>query len=100
MESGDGDGEGRASVGRLPIRIPIFEGMPEPVLARLLAATRRVTVAAGRRLLEEGEAAVSLFVLIEGELEICKRGRTGEEFCLAVLRAGDCVGEMSLIDIQ
>jgi CRP-like cAMP-binding protein len=74
--------------------------MSEPVLARLLGATRRVTVAPGDRLLEEGEAAASLFVVLEGELEICKRGRNGAEFCLAVLRAGDCVGEMSLIDIQ
>jgi CRP-like cAMP-binding protein len=81
-------------------RVPIFAGLPEPALARILAATRRVRVEAGERLIEEGDAAVSMFVVSEGELEICKRGRDGSEFCLAVLKRGDCVGEMSLIDIQ
>jgi CRP-like cAMP-binding protein len=41
-----------------------------------------------------------MFIVREGELEICKRGRNGAEFCLATLQRGDCVGEMALIDIQ
>jgi CRP-like cAMP-binding protein len=80
--------------------VPIFAGLPDSALRRILSATRRVEVAAGERLIEEGEAAVSMFVVADGDLEICKRGRDGSEFCLAVLRRGDCVGEMSLIDIQ
>jgi CRP-like cAMP-binding protein len=41
-----------------------------------------------------------MFVVGDGELEICKLGRNGAEFCLAILKRGDCVGEMSIIDIQ
>src|SRR3954468_7076631 len=81
-------------------QIPIFGGLPGPALARILDAARVVQVEAGARLIEEGEQAVSMFVVVEGELEICKRGRNGAVFCLAVLKRGDCVGEMSLIDIQ
>jgi CRP-like cAMP-binding protein len=99
-----GEGEQAGAAGEvdrhLLTRIPIFAGLPEPALAHILAAARRVRVAAGDRLIEEGEAAVSMFVVADGELEICKRGRNGTEFCLAVLKRGDCVGEMSLIDIQ
>ena len=41
-----------------------------------------------------------MFVVREGELQILKRGKGGTEYKLAVLKVGDCVGEMSLIDIQ
>jgi CRP/FNR family cyclic AMP-dependent transcriptional regulator len=98
-ERADAGGAGEVGLDLLA-RIPIFAGLPEAALARILAAARRVQVAAGERLIEEGEAAVSMFVVADGELEICKRGRDGSVFCLAVLRRGDCVGEMSLIDIQ
>jgi CRP-like cAMP-binding protein len=41
-----------------------------------------------------------MFVVREGELEIFKHGSGGAEHKLAILAPGDCVGEMSLIDIQ
>ena len=41
-----------------------------------------------------------MFVVCQGELEIAKRGSHGAPVRLAVLHPGDCVGEMSLIDIQ
>jgi CRP-like cAMP-binding protein len=81
-------------------QIPLFGGLSESVLARILGAAREVRVAAGTEVIEEGELASGMFVVADGELEICKRGRNGAEFCLAVLRRGACVGEMSLIDIQ
>src|SRR5450432_3650729 len=69
-------------------QIPIFGGLSEPVLARIVSAARLLHVSAGDHVIEDGE------------LEICKRGRNGAEFCLAVIKRGDCVGEMSLIDVQ
>lgn len=80
--------------------VPVFGGLPERALAQLAAAGSVRPMAAGEEVFAEGEPASSMFVVHDGELEICKRGRNGAEFCLAVLRAGDCVGEMSLIDIQ
>jgi CRP-like cAMP-binding protein len=79
---------------------PIFGGLSDGALAKILAAAHVLRVRAGERVFEEGDPAVSMFVVCQGELEICKRGRNGAEFCLAVLKRGDCVGEMSLIDIQ
>ena len=81
-------------------QIPIFGGLPELVLERIVDVARQVHVAAGDLVFAEGEPAHSMFIVREGELEICKRGRNGAEFCLATLQRGDCVGEMSLIDIQ
>jgi CRP-like cAMP-binding protein len=81
-------------------KVPIFAGLAERILGRVIEVARAVPLRDGQVLVEEGELARSMFVVREGELEICKRGRTGAEFCVATLKAGDCVGEMSLIDIQ
>lgn len=80
--------------------VPIFGGLAEEQLDSILGAGSFGEVAAGLQLVGEGEPASSLFVVCAGELEVCKRGSHGAEVRLAVLRAGDCVGEMSLIDIQ
>jgi CRP-like cAMP-binding protein len=79
---------------------PILGGLPDHALGRLIDAAHVVRLAEGEAVINEGAPPRGMFILREGELEICKRGRTGAEFCLATLRPGDCVGEMSLIDIQ
>jgi CRP-like cAMP-binding protein len=86
--------------GEFLARIPIFGGLPDRVVSRIVDLTRVMAVPAGAQVFVEGDLAHSMFVVRQGELEICKRGRNGAEFCLAVLHPGDCVGEMSLIDIQ
>ena len=81
-------------------RIPIFAGLPERVMDLIAGKLRVVHVVPGAQVLREGEHARSMFVVREGELQILKHGKGGTEFKLAVLKTGDCVGEMSLIDIQ
>jgi CRP/FNR family transcriptional regulator, cyclic AMP receptor protein len=81
-------------------RVPIFAGLPDRVLDLIESKLRVVNVVPGAQLLREGEQARSMFVVREGELQILKHGKGGTEYKLAVLKAGDCVGEMSLIDIQ
>jgi CRP/FNR family transcriptional regulator, cyclic AMP receptor protein len=81
-------------------RIAIFAGLPDRVIDLIADKLRVVHVVAGAQLLREGEHARSMFVVRDGELQILKHGRGGAEFKLAVLKTGDCVGEMSLIDIQ
>lgn len=88
-----GDGEFLA-------QIPIFGGLPDLVMGRIIDLARVMRVAPGGLVFAEGEPAHSMFIVKEGDLEICKRGRNGAEFCLATLQRGDCVGEMALIDIQ
>ena len=81
-------------------RIPIFAGLPDRVMELIADTLRVVHVVPGAQLLREGEHARSMFVVREGELQILKRGRDGTEYKLAVLKTGDVVGEMALIDIQ
>lgn len=81
-------------------RTPIFAGLPARVIELIAGSMRIVSVVPGEQLLREGDPARSMFVVYEGELEIFKQGTGGVEHKLAILTPGDCVGEMSLIDIQ
>jgi CRP/FNR family cyclic AMP-dependent transcriptional regulator len=81
-------------------RIPIFAGLPPEILDRFIAAGQVMDMPAACQLLGEGDPARSVFVVCEGALEIRKRGASGADIRVAVLHAGDCVGEMALIDIQ
>jgi CRP-like cAMP-binding protein len=81
-------------------QVPIFAGLPEWVLIRVVRVARLVVLEDDQPLFGEGNQARSMFVVREGEVEILKQGRNGAEFCVAQLRVGDSVGEMSLVDIQ
>jgi CRP/FNR family cyclic AMP-dependent transcriptional regulator len=81
-------------------RIPIFAGLPSEILDQFIRAGTVMDIPAGSQLLGEGDPARSVFVVCEGALEIRKRGTKGADVRVAVLHAGDCVGEMALIDIQ
>src|SRR5690349_20624586 len=81
-------------------RVPIIGGLPERVMDVIADKLRVDQVRSGAQLLREGEPARSMFVVFEGEVEITKCGKGGAEYQLAVLKPGDCVGEMSLIDLQ
>jgi CRP-like cAMP-binding protein len=78
----------------------IFGGLPEHALGRILGVARIAWVEAGATVFEEGQPARSMFVVREGELEIYKSRADGSQFRLALLHQGDCVGEMSLVEIQ
>jgi len=81
-------------------RTPIFAGLPERVIDLIAGSIRLVHASAGEVVLREGDPARSMFVVRDGEIEIFKGGKGRSERTLAVLKQGDCVGEMSLIDIQ
>jgi len=81
-------------------RTPIFAGLPGRVIDLIAGSIRLVNAVAGELLLREGDPARSMFVVRDGEIEIFKRGKDGTEQTLAILKQGDCLGEMSLIDIQ
>ena len=81
-------------------QVPIFGGLPPSLLDEMINVASIRSIEPGVVLIAEGELAKNVFVVCDGELEICKRSKSGSQFRLAVLKRGDCVGEMSLIDIQ
>lgn len=74
-------------------RLAPFAGCTEKELRRLDSLLDQATVAAGTRLTAEGQYGTQAFVIVEGAAEV----RLGGE-PVAVLGAGDVVGEMALLD--
>lgn len=79
-------------------RMPIFGGIADDALAFLVgqASTRRV--ARGGEFFREGDEAQAMFVLESGRVEVV-RSWQGSELVLRQLGAGDCFGEMALLDL-
>ena len=79
-------------------RMPIFGGIREEALAVLLERARVVTVRAGDYFCRENAPAHSMFVLEAGSVRVIKSWQ-GRDVELRRLAAGDCFGEMALIDL-
>jgi CRP-like cAMP-binding protein len=78
--------------------MPIFGGIRAEVLDALVEASRGVAVAKGEFFFHEGDPAESMFVLESGEVEVLK-GWAGKQYVIGRLRAGDCFGEIALLDL-
>lgn len=78
--------------------MPILGGVRDDVLALLIddAAERRL--APGEVLFEEGAAGDTMYLIEDGELVVLRR-RDSADCLLNRLGVGDCVGEMSFIDL-
>lgn len=81
-------------------KVSVFAGLSDEVMKLIGKCSNRVEIEAGKVLFAEGDLAKEMVVVLEGRLEVYKRGRNGLEARIAVLGPGDVVGEMSLVDIQ
>ncbi len=80
--------------------IGIFGGMSPATLERLCTALPVIQAQPGDRIVEEGESARAMYVVLSGEVEVLKRSAQGTDVRVALLGAGDWFGEMSLLDVQ
>jgi CRP/FNR family cyclic AMP-dependent transcriptional regulator len=74
-------------------RAPLFEGLSRKELVQLARMSDDLEVPAGRVLCKEGDLGREFFVLVEGEVDVARKGRR-----VATLGAGDFVGEISLLE--
>ena len=79
-------------------RMPIFGAIREDALQFLLEQAREIKVPAGGYFFRENDHAQSMFVLETGRAEVVK-GWQGHDTRLCSLGAGDCFGEMALMDL-
>ena len=79
-------------------RMPIFGGIRADVLQFLLEQAAPVSVPAGAYFFRENDQAQSVFVLEAGRVAVLKLWN-GKEHLLTHLGAGDCFGEMALMDL-
>jgi GNAT superfamily N-acetyltransferase len=77
--------------------LPLLRGLDQEQVRRLAGACHVAQFAAGDAILHEGGSEPTLFILLGGEAEV---RRIESAHPVGVLRAGECVGEMSLLTGQ
>ncbi|MEO5697903.1 MAG: cyclic nucleotide-binding domain-containing protein [Burkholderiaceae bacterium] len=80
-------------------QMPVFGAIREDALQSLLERAGTMQIAAGDFFFREQDQASSMFVLEVGQVAVAK-GWQGRDFLLNRLHAGDCFGEMALMDLQ
>jgi ATP-binding cassette subfamily B protein len=78
--------------------LPGLHQLPEAVRAVVVEAFELVSYEFGAVIVEEGEDANAFYVIANGSARVVKRGESGDEVSLHVLRAGDFFGEIGLLD--
>jgi sigma-B regulation protein RsbU (phosphoserine phosphatase) len=78
-------------------KIPLLSDLPRDELDRLAAGLGVVALEAGQVLFKEGEPGESLYVVLEGRLQILLAMDSPDEKQIALLGPGEFIGEMSLL---
>lgn len=77
---------------------PLFSNLTEDQMGELLDMMYEEKVSVGVNIVQEGEPGDTLYVIRSGRAEVLKKDEHGEFHHIAVLKAGDVIGEISLID--
>lgn len=80
-------------------KMPLFGGLSDDALKLIIESGDVVRVSAADYFFRQGDPGKSLYCLIEGSVSV-ERSISGKPLELGKLSAGDCIGEMALIDFQ
>jgi CRP-like cAMP-binding protein len=73
-------------------RVPLFAGCSRRELVQIARASDEIDFRPGRTLIEEGSVGREFFVLIDGSVDVRRKGRK-----IDTIGAGDYFGEVALI---
>ena len=79
-------------------RVPLFSMLTNDQAQAIADAVVKRRLRRGELVVEQGRKSNALFILLNGRARVLTSDSRGREVILAVLEAGDYVGEMSLID--
>jgi CRP/FNR family cyclic AMP-dependent transcriptional regulator len=79
-------------------RVPLFALLTQQQGALLSDAVAKRRFKRGEMIVEKGKKTNSLFIILAGRARVVITDNKGREVILASLKAGDYIGEMSLID--
>lgn len=79
-------------------RVPVFSGFAQAELLELLNGAEKRIFQPGERIIVEGSSGGFMYVMIDGEARVSKRGDGHKAHELGSFGSGDCFGEMALVD--
>jgi len=74
-------------------KVPLFSGLEERDLRAIADVGREVSFESGRTIIKQGEPGLSFLLILEGRVEVRKKGKT-----VAAMGAGGFFGEMTVFD--
>lgn len=80
-------------------KTPVCGGLKRETLQLVLSQSEQLEIPSGEFFFRQGEVGDCLFVIRCGTA-VVQRTWQGQPIVLARIKPGDCVGEMSLIDLQ
>src|SRR6476469_2452275 len=93
------DFEAKAELDYLLNRIPLIAGCSPEVACEIASRITERKVEEGETIFREGDAGTELLIVRRGSVKIYLAGRDGrDEAVIAVLKAGEFFGELSLLD--
>jgi CRP-like cAMP-binding protein len=83
----------------LVVASPLFSGLDEPTLDAWTHRLRTQELGPGETVYREGDAGRTMYIVIEGSVEMVKASARGAHTRMAEIAAGQWFGEMSLLDV-
>ena len=74
-------------------KAPLFEGLSKKELGQLARVSEDLEIPAGTTLTREGELGHEFFVIVDGETEVKRKGKS-----LGTRGGGDFIGEIALLE--
>lgn len=79
-------------------RVTLLKGLDDDALMALAASFKPTSFAKDTLIVSQNDVGDALFVIETGRVKVVLYGDNGREMILAMLKAGDFFGEMSLLD--
>ena len=89
---------GSSSIRSLLQNIPLFAGLPETQLQLIARVAVPRHEPKNKTIVFVGAGIDALFIIVKGGVKVLNRDAEGREVILSILGAGECFGEMGLID--
>lgn len=88
----------RVEVVKALSEVPLFVSLPVKVIEELAGTVKEQSLAAGEALFRKGEPGSSMFVIGSGLLDVVIEDPHGRPLTLKKAKAGEVLGEISLVD--
>jgi CRP/FNR family cyclic AMP-dependent transcriptional regulator len=78
----------------------LFRGITDEARQLILTSSLPLNLKKGQRLFERGDPGGTMYVVVQGRIEISVVSAAGRKISLNLISAGSCFGEVSMIDNQ